>query len=222
MASAPIHAVRERFSVQLANTAELAREAHRLRYQVYCVENDYLEGDGLEVDEFDIHSHQVVLRDNQSSQVVGTARLVLFREETPDHSFPMQEVTPVSLHRYVPLHTTAEVSRFAISKRQRNQVGTSAGLLRLALVQGLVRLSTELGITHWVAVMEPSLLRLLKSSAIYFNEIGWAIEYHGLRQPCYASVEALLARVHDEKPDLWGLLTDNGRLWPEPDHRAAA
>src|SRR4051794_551744 len=108
MASAPVRAVRERFSVQLANTAELIREAHRLRYQVYCVENDYLEGDGLEVDEFDVHSHQVILRDNQSGEAVGTARLVLFREEAPDHSFPMQEVTPVSLHRYVPLHTTAE------------------------------------------------------------------------------------------------------------------
>ncbi|MBV8591629.1 MAG: GNAT family N-acetyltransferase, partial [Acetobacteraceae bacterium] len=115
--------VRERFTVQLANTPELIREAHRLRYQVYCVENEYLDGDGFEVDEFDFHSHHVILKDNATGQMVGTVRLVLWQQDAPEASFPMQEVIPVSLRHYVPLRTTAEVSRFAISKERREAVG---------------------------------------------------------------------------------------------------
>ena len=213
----------DRYSVELADTPELIREAHRLRYQVYCVENDYLEDqDGLEVDEFDIHSHHVILREKRTGEVIGAVRLVLFQEEAPEHSFPMQQVTPVSLRHYVPLRTTAEVSRFALSKERRHMAGANAGLLRLALVQGLVRLSAELGITHWAAIMEPTLLRLLKSTAIYFSAIGKPVEYHGLRQPCYSSVDTLLARVHEEQPAIWDLLTDWGRLWPEPPRWVAA
>ena len=100
--------------------------------------------------------------------------------------------------------------------------GANSGLLRLALVQGLIRLSVELGITHWAAIMEPTLLRLLKSTAIYFNSIGKPVEYHGLRQPCYIPIEALLARVYEEQPGIWEFLTDGGRLWPEPPRWAAA
>jgi N-acyl-L-homoserine lactone synthetase len=187
-----------------------------LRYQVYCVENHYLDGDELEVDQFDLHSHHVIVRDNVSGEVVGTVRLVLWQQDMPEASFPMQQVSPASLRHYVPLRTTAEVSRFAISKARRDLVGVKAGLLRLLLVQGVVRLSAELGITHWVAVMEPSLLRLLKGSGIHFNPIGNPIEYHGLRQCCYAKIDALLARVYQDHLEVWGVLTGGGTLWPAP------
>ena len=213
---AHLQVVQERFTVQVANTPGLVREAHRLRYQVYCVENDYLDADGLEVDEFDLHSHHVIMRDNVTGEVVGTVRLVLWQQGMPEASFPIQQVTLASLRHYVPLRTTAEVSRFAVSKARRDLVGVKAGLLRLVLVQGLVRLSAELGISHWVAVMEPGLLRLLKGSSIHFNPIGKPIEYHGLRQCCYAKIDELLTRVYEDRPKVWDLLTDGGTLWPAP------
>ena len=215
---AHLELMQKSFTVQIANTPELIREAHRLRYQVYCVENDYesQDGSGLEVDEFDFRSQHVILRDNATDEAVGTVRLVLWQQSVPKASLPMQQVTPASLSHYVPLRTTAEVSRFALSKQRRDLVGAKAGLLRLILVQGLVRLSAELGITHWVAVMEPSLLRLLKASAIYFSPIGKPVEYHGLRQPCYAKVDSLLARVYRDRPEIWHVVTDGGRLWPAP------
>jgi N-acyl-L-homoserine lactone synthetase len=213
-AKGAINTVREEFSLDLADTPELIREAHRLRYQVYCIENDYEEGlDGLEIDEFDMHSRHVILRDNATAGVVGTARLVLFEEDTPGASFPIQNVVPVWLGKYVPLHTTAEVSRLAISKWRRGEAGARAGMLRLGLVRGLVRLSAALGVTHWTALMEPALLRLLKTSAIHFSPIGRPVEYHGLRQPCYADVDVLLARVHAERRAIWDLLTDGGQSW---------
>ncbi|MBV8088906.1 MAG: hypothetical protein JO139_04910 [Alphaproteobacteria bacterium] len=58
---AHLQVVQERFTVQVANTPGLVRETHRLRYQVYCVENDYPGGDGLEVDE--LRSYTAVKRE---------------------------------------------------------------------------------------------------------------------------------------------------------------
>jgi hypothetical protein len=114
------------------------------------------------------------------------------------------------------LRTSAEISRFGISKARRDLVGVNAGLLRPVLMHAVVLLSAELGITHLVAMMEPSLLRLLKGSGIHFNSIGNPIEYLGLRQCCYAKIDALLARVYKGHPEIWGVLTGGGTLWPAP------
>ena len=204
--------------VQLSNTPDLIREAHRLRYQV--METDYLEENSLEVDEFDYHSHKLVTRDTITREVIGTVRLVSWQETNPEASFLIQGVIPTPLRHYVPLRTTAEVSCFAISRKCGDLAGAEAGLLWMPLVQGLVRLSAELGITHWVAVMEPSLLDVLKGGAIYFNPIDRPIEFHGLYQPCYAQIDTLLARVYLDRRDIWDLLTDGGTLWPAPDGAA--
>jgi N-acyl amino acid synthase of PEP-CTERM/exosortase system len=85
--------------------------------------------------------------------------------------------------------------------------------MRLALVRGLVALSAQLGVTHWCAVMEPSLLRLLRATSIFFENFGPPVEYHGLRQPCYNGVGDILDRVAEDRPLLWQFLTANGALW---------
>jgi N-acyl amino acid synthase of PEP-CTERM/exosortase system len=208
-----VSAVREEFLITPARTPELIHEAFRLRRQVYCVERGYepVAGD-FETDEFDDRSSHIVLRQRNTGQVIGTARIVLPVPESPDDSFPMQRVCDPGLLRDVPLRTTGEVSRFAISKLRREMNPTTAALMRLGLVQGLVRLSRELGITHWCAIMERSLLRLLRSSAIYFRPIGPLVDYHGLRQPSVADLDALLQRVGREQPEIWSFLTENDRI----------
>ena len=84
--------------------------------------------------------------------------------------------------------------------------------MRLALVRGLVQLSKEIGITHWCAVMERTLLRLLQSSAIHFEPLGPLVEYHGLRQPASGDVDAILARMRREQPAIWEFVTGGGSL----------
>ena len=142
--------------VQLANTPELIRKAHRLRCENYCIQTDYLDGNGLEVDEFDCRSCHAIIPDNITGEVIGTVRLIPWQETAFEASFPIELVIPVPLRHYVPLRTTAEVSRFAISKKSRALAGAEAGL-PMRLVQGLICLSAELGITHWVSLMQPSL-----------------------------------------------------------------
>jgi N-acyl-L-homoserine lactone synthetase len=206
--------IQERFTVDIANTPELIQSAHRLRYQVYCAENSDRDEDGFEVDEFDCHSRHVILTAKYTGEVVGTVRLVFWPQGSAEPIFPIQQVTTASLNKYVTLITGGEISHFAISKPKRQLPYGEAWLL-LMLMKGVVRLSDELGITDWVSVMEPRLLQLLRTSAIYFNPIGDPIGLRGIQQPCYTKINAMLARVRYDRPEIWDLLTDGGTLWPE-------
>jgi mannose-6-phosphate isomerase-like protein (cupin superfamily) len=51
--------------------------------------------------------------------------------------------------------------------------------------------------------------------------IGAPVDYHGIRQPCYADIDALLARMARDCPEVWAFVTGAGRWWPGT-HRLAA
>jgi N-acyl amino acid synthase of PEP-CTERM/exosortase system len=84
--------------------------------------------------------------------------------------------------------------------------------MRLGLMQMLVRMSVQNGITHLLAVMEPKLLRMLAAMAINFEPLGGMIEYHGWRQPCFCNLADVLRCVKRERPAFWNVLTDGGTL----------
>jgi N-acyl-L-homoserine lactone synthetase len=190
---------------------------------VYCVENQYEDGTtGLEIDEFDARSRHVVIRHRASGHVVGAVRLILPMLGAIERSFPVQRVCDPRLLRSIPLQRAGEVSRFAISKHRRHLSGAANSLMRLALVQGAVRLSAEAGHTHWLAVMEPRLLRLLRATGLHFQPVGPLVEHHGIRQPVYANVEKLLRTVAQEYREVWEFITDGGRWWGDPTRRLAA
>jgi len=123
----------------------------------------------------------------------------------------------------LPLHSAAEVSRFSISRHFRRILDgaapedqavlkNSGPLMRLGLIQGLVRMSVQHGITHWCAIMEPTLLRMLGAMGIRFRPVGPLVEFHGMRQPCYCNVADVLDTVCRERPAFWSVLTNNGQL----------
>jgi N-acyl-L-homoserine lactone synthetase len=208
-----VSVVREEFDVLDADTPSMIDQSYRLRYQVYCVERGFLSASsGLEIDEFDPHSRHVVLISRNTDRVIGSVRMVLGSHDGTQDSFPMQQACSSGLFNHLPLGSTAEISRFAISKERR--YGLSSGLLRLGLVQGLVRLSRQLGITHWCAIMEPTLLRLLRRNSIYFHALGPLVDHHGLRQPCFSALSELLERVANEQPEVWHYLSAMDRIHP--------
>jgi N-acyl-L-homoserine lactone synthetase len=216
--------VRDEISIALADSPRLVRAAHRLRYQVYCVERGFEAGhNGLEIDEFDCRSRHVVLQQRRTGQILGTVRLVLPLRESLHDSFPVQRLCDETVLPQIPLLTTAEVSRFAISKYRNGMSPAAVPLMRLGLVQGIMRLSSELGLTHWLAVMERSLLRLLQSTAIHFQPFGPLVEHHGTRQPAYVNLCTMLSRMSREQPLIWDFLTDGGKLpLTRPDYLLAA
>ena len=234
------------FQGRVATTPELIDEVHRIRYQVYCVENEYEDParnlGGLERDEYDAHSVHGLLVHTASKAPVGTVRLVMHKPGMRRGSLPIHKICrhPDLLDPdFLPLETTAEFSRFAISKafRRRAEGQTCAGNaeagrqetegliphISVGLITIALRLAFAHGITHVCAMMEPALLRLLSRFAIKFKPLGAQVEFHGWRQPCYTTIAGVLSEIELERHQMWERITDNGRLWPSSltGHQAA-
>jgi N-acyl amino acid synthase of PEP-CTERM/exosortase system len=218
------------FRIVTEVAGEELQEALRIRYQVYCVEKPFENlddhPDGLERDEFDTHSMHSLLIHRASGQAMGTTRLIMPVRHELERSFPIQLVCRHPQLELLPLDRMAEVSRFSISKQfRRRQCDTlyegqdplrerqgMAPLMSLGLIQSLVSMSAEHGITHWCASMEPTLLRLLAAMSIKFEPLGPLVRYHGTRQPCYCEVGPMLQCVKSEQRPLWEVLTDGCTL----------
>ena len=223
------------FETLTANTAELLLLTQRVRYQVYCVENAYEDPaahpDALETDTFDSHAVHSLLRHRPTGLPLGTVRIILPLPNRLEDSFAMQRLSGIrmlNLARIVPLASTAEVSRFSISRILRRTTDDRANpqpltslqtflqnntpMLRLGLLQAMVRMSVQNGITHWCAMMEPALLRMLAAMSVRFEPIGEPVEHKGWRQPCFCDISETLARQKHERPAFWDVLTEAGSL----------
>jgi len=224
------------YDVISAETDELLELAYRLRYQVYCCENQFESAEdnpgNREIDEYDFKDRSVhsLLIDRSTDLVAGTVRIILPDANALDACFPTQQFCSRQLlsERKIPLATTAEVSRFAISRIFRNESPGDATYtdfpvdrqalapyLTLGLIRGLIQMSLDHGITDWFAVMEPALLRLLSRFGIYFKPLGSLINYHGMRQPSHIKVNDLLVEAYRDKFDIWQVLTNNGRIFSQ-------
>src|SRR5215831_13162518 len=214
------------FATVTADSPERIRTAQMLRHQVYCIENplEHENQEGIETDIFDSHAAHSLLVHRQGDIPVGTVRLILPLADETARSFPIQTVLDEDASRQfkkIPLRATAEVSRFSISRQsrrlmetqsQRDFISSTAPLMRLGLIQALVRMSLQHNITHWMAVMEQSLLRMLAAMAIHFVPIGPVVQFHGLRQPCFCVLPKMLEDVKRERPAFWSVLTSGGAL----------
>lgn len=115
----------------------------------------------------------------------------------------------------LPLGSTGEISRFALTRERSDISAGAAALMRLCLMRGIVEVSGAAGLTHWCAIMESSLIRLLRATAIHFQPVGPAVEHHGKRQPAIGAIDTILARIKREQPVVWSYLTNDGAAWSE-------
>jgi N-acyl amino acid synthase of PEP-CTERM/exosortase system len=223
------------FEIVLAETDEQRRAAFRLRYAVYCVEHPFEDPTqnpgGLEIDAYDASALHALLLHRASQDVVGTVRLILPRS---DNEFPIRHVCQHELivrdNPLLPWAKTAEISRFAVSRKFRRRAGDKAPVgnltppsidhrrqipnTSLGLMQAIVWMAAKARITHLCALMEPTLLRMLRRLGIHFVPIGPEVDYHGRRQPCYSELDLLLSRIWVERPEVWEVITRDGGLWP--------
>jgi len=207
-------------------------EAHRLRYDVYCRDRGYENPaefpDGLEKDEFDNNSVHALVRHKDSNQAAGVVRLVLADQLNPEKPLPIElhcgdtfDRTVLNQFDFSRAHI-AEVSRFAVSSRFMAGAGVKQPAendssryfphISLGLIAMLFVASAHHQITHWYAVMEPSLSRLLSRSGIEFTPIGPIVDYHGQRQPMIAKVDDLLCNVYQKRQGFFKLIEGLGGI----------
>jgi N-acyl amino acid synthase of PEP-CTERM/exosortase system len=197
--------------------------------------------DGREHDEFDDRSVHSLLMHRKSGSVAATVRLVLTDEKNSNQPLPIERHCEIDREAWkyrlanFERHQIAEISRFAVSKQFRRRFGeaeTTHGVVEqnqlrrvqeerralpqitLGLFQAIVRMSYEHDIKMWFAVMEPTLLRLLKRFGIHFVAVGRAIDYHGVRLPCMGPVDEVMSGIKKNCPDVWDFITSKGEYWP--------
>lgn len=224
------------FEVVLADTQELLDRVHKIRYQVYCVENPFEDPaenpGGYEIDVYDERSVHSLLIHRQSGEVAGTVRLILPSGDAGGPDFPIQTACAdlrVWPEKLMPAASTAEISRFTMAKNFRRRIGDtqyanatnqadkgsrkagnrrSSPFIMLGLVRAMVKMSEANGITHWCAVMDPPLLRLLsRIGGVHFIPLGPLVDYHGWRQPCYGKTSEIYAAFRKRRPDMWYAVT---------------
>jgi N-acyl amino acid synthase of PEP-CTERM/exosortase system len=226
------------FEVKRAETAEDLAAAFRLRYDVYCVENPFEDPNinpvGLETDAYDATALHSLLVHRSTGEIVGTVRLILPSCGKSGMGLPLRNICDheflVRDNATLPWTSTAEISRFAVSKKLRQRATDRRAAIgefpfehdarrrspdtSLGLMQAVIAMAFAAGVTHLCAAMEPALLRMLRRLGMHFPSLGPEIEYHGRRQPCYVHLDSGLTKTWLQRPEVWEFLTCAGELWP--------
>ncbi len=168
--------------------SDLFKEILRLRYEVYCLECNYLDAreydEGLEFDGYDARSCHVGAH-NLDGALVGTVRLVLADES---ERLPFEEHCKVFLDfHFPPRQQCAEVSRLVVRKGFRRRPGDtrhdSNPQVLLGMYREMYRHSRQNGIRYWFAAMEKALARSMYKIGFHFVQAGPETNYYGSVTP---------------------------------------
>jgi len=220
------------FELIQASTPEQFDTVHRLRYQVYCVEQGHVipgcEATQKESDDYDDFSLASYLIHKSTGQPMATVRLILAAQtRLPMERFAILRRDERDRIWRLPRQCIGEVSRFAVSKKFRRRVAESQVIhgitpdnlfqrgnrrwypfITIGLVKAIVQMSEQQGITHWYALMEQSLIRLLKRMGIHFTPIGPAVNHFGVRLPCITVISEMLDSIDRLDPEVCRFLTE--------------
>ncbi len=219
------------FEIVRATTPELRDHAFALRYQVYCVEKQFEDPAAnpgeREFDAYDERAIHSLLLYRPTGEVAGTVRLIPPQDEAGDPGFPIQSVC-AELEPWpdqmLPPGRCGEISRFTVARRFRQRAtdtlygdasaGSRSGrapgpdrrsypYVTIGLLRAVYEMSLEAGLTHWCAIMDPALLRLLARLGIRFTPLGPLVDYHGWRQPCFAKRDDIIDQVRARRREIW-------------------
>jgi N-acyl amino acid synthase of PEP-CTERM/exosortase system len=203
------------FARSIDHDAALMAESYRLRYQVYCVERQFLDDedypDKLEMDEFDPHAVHVGVLD-RCGVLGGTARVVvntgiglplfryceLFPEVTAlfDAACPIVEISRLAVSRDYSRRVDDPFRRAPAPEGLTDECASASPLQRRrrrnevfeTLIKAIYQAAKRTGATHWVAVTEPSLQRRIVEYGLPFRLAGPATNYAGVVAPYIMTV----------------------------------
>ena len=220
------------FDVVTANSRPLLAEVFRLRHQIYCDELGFepQRASCLEHDEYDERSIHCLLLHKASKTFIGCSRLILTAVNEPDERFPFEMACGESFHwnfdsssksgrdRYGEISRLAVIAKFR--RFPRNEVAnvTDAGedfydgdederhlfpTISLGLYLAMTAIVLNKGLKGVYAMMEPRLARRLRRLGILFEQVGEAVEHHGLRGPFLVDCDTIMNTL---KPDCLAFL----------------
>lgn len=226
------------YQVMPAVTPDLKAEAFRVRHKVYCAELNYEAENtsGMEEDEFDHHSTQMVLYSRAHKSYIGCVRLVHGRHEGGHHELPFEHHCRGRVNNKIFAmvkesgHHYAEVSRLAIEKNFRH-VGrdktnqalggqTKSSFALLSLYLGLHAMARQQGVRYLFAIVEPRLLRNLHRHNVPAIQIGQGVDHRGLRVPVLIDVEDIEKIIPSAIRPIYGALCHDVSKLLRPVERA--
>lgn len=200
-----------------AATPVLLERVYKLRYDVYCLANEFEDPSqqiqGYEQDKHDAHAEHSLLIDHATGADLGSVRLILPNDEVPLPCYEVSAEARAAADDLFPRATTAEASRFlraidAPVGRPREPAHET-----LALMAAIVKMSAEHGITHTLALITDPMLRFLRRYGIAFKPIGVPVVFHGLRHPALLDLTVVLTALAATRPDIWRVITAGGHYY---------
>jgi N-acyl amino acid synthase of PEP-CTERM/exosortase system len=195
-------------AMEVDDIPELLQASYAMRYQVYCVERQFLSAQHypleIETDVFDQHAVHIGVLDTQDT-LVATARLVRRSED----GLPMYGHCSLLVNDPVLADARApvvEVSRLAVSRRYNRRKGDEhyaleggvrgdtgekrreGGEIVMTLYRALYQSSKRHGFSHWLAATERSLQRLVVRYRFPFKQVGPETDYFGMVAPYLMSL----------------------------------
>ncbi|MGI0116737.1 PEP-CTERM/exosortase system-associated acyltransferase [Zooshikella sp. RANM57] len=210
---------RQYFRPVLAATHSLVVEAHRIRYDVYCKEMKFEDDPGnfMEIDEFDYYAQHGLISHKGSQSFCGCVRLVVPPLSNRFAKLPIEKHCSNAIDKDIidiskmERGTFGEISRLAVRsqfRRRNTDAKTPSGApptkssfqenerrhfpqLAVALYLTGAAIAMLNNIRHVFAMMEPRLAKHMNYQGIMFQQIGPAVDYHGIRAPYYINDKAL-------------------------------
>lgn len=203
--------------------ATVLKCALALRFQVYCVECNFLSPDdypdGMETDAFDASATHFYAFDSHDV-LAGYVRLI---RPDPQGGFPLHRHCQLTEGVQLPDPAYAvEISRLMVRSDYRRRRGDGltgvtaqqnraaiagerrheAPQILLSLYRQMFAYSREKGIRHWYAAMERPLARSLLCKDFAFRPIGPVADYYGPVAPYVADLHRLEEQVSARQPAL--------------------
>lgn len=219
---------------------ELKNEVYKLRYQVYCVENAFLNSedypDNLEIDDYDQQSVHYLIRHRKSGDYAATTRLILPEVNNPEKLLPLElycKIDNFAVMQAIDREHLGEISRFCVSKafkKRKNEGHTLTAInpnvqdyfthserrtfphITLGLFACCIKASYENNVHYLYAATEQSLSRFVSIFGINLIKIGPVADYHGDRWPSVIKIADMLDCIAEKNLDLWNLLTNEGNF----------
>jgi N-acyl amino acid synthase of PEP-CTERM/exosortase system len=217
----------DKFDIKICNTISDIKKCMKIRYDVYCLEKGWESADAfpdrLERDGFDETAVHVLLKDRARGQAVGAARIIYPDPDISEGRLPavaLSRPLEAALAQYCGLDGVFEVSRLTISRDAlaSGSRGFDAALPNaspaLALLKGVLQATAYDEFNTACMTVAPPMKRMLTALGCRLHDIGVRIEHRGVRVPLFRNLHAMLAEMHEVRPDVWRYLTDGGETWP--------